>query len=93
MAGFFDASGKQPAAIVILFLPQTDTAGKEERFGNIEIRDYLQGDLTKVFSLGRTNMTVFSGKKRKRSKSSKYLLVLFKTAVGILNVELFCIHY
>lgn len=32
-------------------------------------------------------------KKRKRSKSSKNLLVLFKTAVGIQNVELLCVHF
>lgn len=67
MAGFFDTSGKQPAAIEILLFLQTDTAGKEEKDLEIQtkIRDHLQGDLTKTFSLGRTNIIVFHRRKEK----------------------------
>lgn len=47
LAGFSDMSGKQPAAIVILLLPQMHSAGKEERFGNIN-RD--QGPFARGFN-------------------------------------------
>lgn len=86
LAGFSDTAGKQPAAIVILLLPQTHSAGKEERFGNIN-RD--QGPFARGFNknllFGQKKCDRFQcGKKekirRKISKSCKNLLALFKTA-------------
>lgn len=47
LAGFSDTSGKQPAAIVTLLLPQMHSAGKEGRFGNIN-RD--QGPFVRGFN-------------------------------------------
>lgn len=73
LAGFSDTSGKQPAAIVTLLLPQMHSAGKEGRLGNIN-RD--QGPFARGFNKNllfrQYKRDFFSvGEKKKGRKLSK----------------------